>query len=313
MTDHESKKTHVIAIVGPTCTGKTALSIRLARQLDGEVIGCDSRNIYKYMDIGTAKPTTDEQCGIPHHMFDVTEPDQTYTVAQYKDAATQIAREILGRGRVPIICGGTGLYARALLEGLDIPSVPPQHELRQSLTELADREGNEALHQKLTDVDPVTAARLNANDRFRIIRALEVSLTAGKPFSELTARHDPEFDVTWIGLLFDDRELLKRKIAERMQAQLDAGLMPEIESLLARYGRTRALMKAVNYHEFSDYLEGKHTFDAAVEESVRHNYQLARRQLMWFRTNSAINWFAVDKIPAEQIYREALRLVSSKH
>jgi len=303
-----TKKT-VIAIVGPTCTGKTALSINLSRQFDGEVVACDSRTIYRYMDIGTAKPTESERAGVPHHMFDLVDPDDTYTVAQYKHDATEAINDIDRRGRTAIVCGGTGLYATALLQGLSIPEVPPQPQLRDFFAKFADQQGNEQLHAKLRDVDPLTADRLNPNDRFRVIRALEVSTVAGRPMSQLASTHEPTFHTIWIGLTVEDRSVLKRSIAMRVQEQVNAGLVEEVRSLFERYGSTRALMKAVTYREFIDHFSGKIKFEEAIEECNRHNYQLARRQLMWFKRNSAIHWFTIDTISPNQIFDFACQIV----
>ncbi|HEY9775012.1 MAG TPA: tRNA (adenosine(37)-N6)-dimethylallyltransferase MiaA [Planktothrix sp.] len=302
----------VLAIVGPTCTGKTALSVRIAQKCDGEIVACDSRTIYKYMDVGTAKPTKQERANVPHFMFDVVSPDQSYTVAQYKDEATACIQLIGRRNHLPIVVGGTGLYARALLEGLEIPPVPPQPELRTSLQEYADTHGNQKLYERLVELDPITAQRLNPNDRFRIVRAIEVSTVAGKPLSQLARKNKPPFNTLWIGLTVDDRSYLLEAITKRMQEQLDAGLMDEVRSLYERFGCTRALMKAVNYREFIDHFMGKLTLKQAVDECIRHNYQLSRRQLMWFKTNNEINWFAVDRLSQEEIFDRVSELVNQK-
>jgi len=299
----------VLAVVGPTCSGKTALSIALAQSLGGEIVACDSRTIYKYMDIGTAKPSHEEQAGIAHHMLDVVEPSEIYTVAQYKDAAANCISEILQRGAVPIVCGGTGFYARALLEGLAIPSVPPQHELRAELNALADREGNSVLHDKLRQLDEVTAAKLSQNDRFRVIRALEVSLVAGKPFSDLIAKQPVPYRIIWMGLNVGDRANLKTYIEKRLDVQMQSGLLDEVQNLLHKYGTCHTLMNSVNYREFIDFFEGKFSFDDALVECVRHNYQLARRQLIWFRANKEINWFNVDEIPKNILLEQSLQLL----
>lgn len=310
MSPEQARKPKVIAIVGPTCTGKTALSISLCRDIGGEVIGCDSRTIYKYMDIGTAKPTIEERGGIPHHMFDVVAPDEPYTVAQYAEAAAAVIANLHDRGKTPVVVGGTGLYARALLEGLSIPAVPPQIELRASLQQLADSEGNTRLHERLRELDPVTADRLNPNDRFRVIRAIEVTMTAKQPFSTLTAKTEPPYETMWIGLTVSDRDYLKRAIAQRMDAQLQQGLVDEVQTLYQKYGPVRALMKAVNYCEFIDFFEDRIAYKDAIEGCIRHNYQLARRQLMWFKTNVAINWLEIDRTSAAEIFSSARRCIA---
>ncbi|MBX9721112.1 MAG: tRNA (adenosine(37)-N6)-dimethylallyltransferase MiaA, partial [Candidatus Obscuribacterales bacterium] len=175
-------KQKVVAIVGPTCTGKTALSLAVGRQFPAEIIGCDSRNVYKYFDIGTAKPSAEEQAEIPHHLIDVAEPQEEFTAAEFARQASKAIDDISARKKIPIVCGGTGFYARALLEGLGIPDVPPQPELREQF-KLLEENDKGSLYRKLTELDPLTATRLNANDLFRVIRALEVCIVSGKAFS----------------------------------------------------------------------------------------------------------------------------------
>ena len=302
----------VIAIIGPTCTGKTALSIKVAQALGGEIIACDSRTIYRHMDVGTAKPSMEERCGVPHYMFDVVDPDVPYTVAEYKVQATDAINDIFARGLTPIVCGGTGFYSRALLEGLVIPEVAPQEELRKEFRELAEREGNEALFQKLVELDPVTAQRLNANDLMRVIRALEVSIFCQKPFSEVVTKSDLPFSVVWIGLRPSSRELLREAIARRFEEQLRSGLVDEVEQVYKKFGPCRTLLNTVNYTEFIAYIDGKTDFQSAKEESLTHNNQLARRQLIWFKTNSAINWFEFDQFSGDLLSQSVLNTISQK-
>jgi tRNA dimethylallyltransferase len=300
----------VIAIVGPTCTGKTALSIKVAQEIGGEIIACDSRTIYRHMDVGTAKPTLAERCNIPHYMFDVVDPDQPYTVAEYKQQATEAINDIFARGLTPIVCGGTGFYARALLEGLVIPEVAPQEELRAELRELADRFGNDALFRKLVELDPVTSQRLNANDRMRVIRAIEVSIVCEKPFSQMVSKTDLPFKVIWIGLRPSDRGLLRAAIGRRFQEQLRLGLVAEVESVYERFGPCRTLLNSVNYTEFIAYIDGKVDLKSAEEECLTHNNQLARRQLIWFKSNDAINWFDFDRYNSAQLSQSVLNSIS---
>ncbi|MBX9695609.1 MAG: tRNA (adenosine(37)-N6)-dimethylallyltransferase MiaA [Cyanobacteria bacterium] len=300
-------KPAVIAIVGPTGSGKTALSIELATRLGTEIIGCDSRTVYKYMDIGTAKPTPQEQKGITHHLMDVVEPDQVFTVAQFRKQAGAVIDKLHSESKVPIVCGGTGLYARALLEGLAIPEVPPQPELRQELQTLAEEQGNQILRKELERLDPASLEKIKENDRFRMIRAIEVSRVLGKPFSQAAQRVEVPYNVLWIGLNFEDRSVLRRRIEIRLQEQLDSGLVEESKKLYEKYGKTQPLLNAVTYKEMINYFEGGCTLEEAVADCVTHNYQLARKQLMWFRANPAVNWFAVDK--CDDLTQSAWRLV----
>lgn len=306
----ERLKNTVLAIVGPTSSGKTSLSINLCRRFNGEVIACDSRNIYRFMDIGTAKPTLEEMQGVTHHLLDVAEPDQVFTVAEYKERGLKAINAIFEKGKVPVVCGGTGFYARALLEGLSIPEVEPNHQLRQELNALADEKGNEFLYEKLQAKDPDATKKINVNDRFRIVRALEVMEALKIPFSKAMKKEEVPFKVIWIGLTFEDREVLKKRIKDRLQVQIEDGLVSEVKSLYEKYGKTRTLKNAVTYKQFIKYFENEITYDEAVDECERHNYQLARKQLIWFRANPDINWIKVDQ--EENLAECAMRIITER-
>ena len=302
----------VVAIVGPTASGKTALSLSISERLHAEIVACDSRTIYRYMDIGTAKPSAAERARIRHHMLDLVDPDEVYTVAQYKEDGTKAIEDIFSRGRLPIVVGGTGFYARALLEGLEIPAVEPQPELRASLRELADTEGRPALHKKLADLDPVSAARIGVNDVFRIIRAIEVSVVCGRPFSDLARRVPPRYDTLWIGLTAANRSILYEAIRRRYHDQMAQGMLAEVEGLINRFGHSQSVMNTVNYRELAKYLDGGMTRAEADQLCVRHNCQLARRQLIWFRANPLINWWCVDEIASDELPEAVLRLIENR-
>ncbi len=294
-------KPTVVAIVGPTGSGKTALSLYLGEKFAGEIVACDSRTVYRCMDIGTAKPTIAERKNLPHHMFDLIDPDQSFTVSAFASQAKTIIEETLSRKHLPIVCGGTGFYARALLEGLSMPDVSPHEDLRQSLNELADREGNPALLAKLQEIDPPTASRLNVNDRFRIIRALEVSIVTGKPFSQLATKVEPPYNTIWIGLTTNDRQVLYDNIDTRFDQQLKDGLIDEVKMLRQRYGDCPTLMKTVNYRQYIDFLQGQITEAEARQLAVRANCNLARKQLIWFRSHRHIEWFARDQLAEKEL------------
>jgi len=260
------------------------------------------------MDIGTAKPTKQQQSRAPHSMIDLIEPARFYSVAEYKVAAENILQELGAKARVPIVCGGTGLYARALLEGMVMPSVPPQIELRQELDAFADLNGNEALHLKLEKLDDQTAKRLNVNDRIRIIRAIEVTLTAGKPFSQLAGKGESIHRTLWIGLNWSDRTKHKAAIAARFDQQMQQGLLEEVQTLFENAQYEKILLRAVNYKEFVPYLNGKADVEEASQDCITSNYQLSRKQMIWFRANPKINWFAVDELPMDDICDQVLAL-----
>lgn len=302
----------VIAIVGPTASGKTALSLRLSEKLPVEIVACDSRTIYRRMDIGTAKPSKEEQAKVSHHLLDVADVSETYTVARYKEDAERAIAEIHRRDKIPIVCGGTGFYARALLEGLSIPEVPPNLQLRKELNDFADKNGNEKLLERLKESDSVTALRLNANDRFRVVRALEVTLALGKPFSEAATLKPAPYPTIWIGMGVSNRQYIKDLIETRLDEQIAAGLLEEVSSLLADFGPTRALLNAVPYKEVIAYLDGNCTLDQARQDALKHNYQLARRQIMWFRANENTHWFNVDVEDREQIFSQVSELIDRK-
>ena len=302
------EKQKVLAIVGPTCTGKTALSLHIARQIPAEIICCDSRNVYKYFDIGSAKPSPQEQAEVPHHLIDVVEPDEDFTATMFADQANIAIADICSRGKLPIVCGGTGFYARALLEGLQIPQIGPQNDLRAEFKLEEEREPG-SLYRKLGSLDPTTALRLNPNDLFRIMRALEVTIAGGKPFSEQTGSTEPPYDVLWIGLNIKDREKLKVLIHKRMQEQMDSGMLAEVESLLARFGPSQKLMVTVNYADFLKYFSGQYNLKEAVENAEIHNYQLATRQMKWFKTNPKINWYYVDETSFAEVQANVLNKI----
>ncbi|MCW5823593.1 MAG: tRNA (adenosine(37)-N6)-dimethylallyltransferase MiaA [Cyanobacteria bacterium TGS_CYA1] len=291
------KKGTVLALVGPTCSSKTDLSIGLAKKLDCEIIACDSRTVYKYMDIGTAKPTLEQRQAVPHHLLDIVEPNQVYTAAQFKNDAGLILEDQFNNKNknFAIVCGGTGFYAKALLSGLAIPEVPPQEQLREELRKRAQEFGIETLYSELEKTDPDAAKKIGQNDLFRIVRALEVSQYLGIPFSKAAVKKEVPYNVIWIGLTFDDRSILKQRIIERLAEQSQGGLLAEVRSLYEKYGPCQTLMNAVGYKEIIEYIDGKTTFDAAIENCVKHTYQLARKQLIFFRAIPDIVWFSVDQ------------------
>lgn len=246
------------------------------------------------MDIGTAKPSEDEKRGIPHHMLDVVEPDTVYTVASYKHQAGEILQSLLEKNQTPIVCGGTGFYARALLEGLSIPEVAPNVPLRQKLKDLASEKGADVLFEKLEQLDPISALKINPNDIFRVIRAIEVTQSLGIPFSQASRTDEVPFKVIWLGLDFKNREVLRSRIEKRLAEQIDMGLEGESKFLFEKFGPTRPLLNAVTYKQFFQYFENRFTYEEAIADCIRHNYQLARKQLIWFRANTSMLWLTVD-------------------
>lgn len=313
---HAQSKRLVVAVVGPTASGKTKLAIELAAALDGEVIACDSRTVYRHMNIGTAKPTMQERKGIEHHLLDVVDPDQVYTAANFKKDAAAVIEDLFTREKLPIVCGGTGLYSRVLLEGLNIPEVEPDETLRKELAELVKEKGVEALEEILEKLDPPSLTRIEKGDVFRLVRAIEVSQKLG-PFSQMATMQRPDFDVLWLFLNVHNREILREAIVKRLLVQEADGVIEETKALSQRFGLTRALLNSVPYKEYLAYLDGTMSLEQAREEAVKHNYQLARRQIMWFRKSpksleqKRLTFFIDESTEAERLSESMREILQS--
>ena len=276
-----SRKNKVIAVVGPTASGKTAFAVDLAEKIGGEIISADSRLVYKGFDIGTAKPTLDERRGIPHYMIDIAEPEVDYSAGLYVHEAKRIIEDIQSRGKVPIIAGGTGLYINILLMNYDLPKVEPDYELRKAL------KLEEDLPAILAELDPETAQLIDKNDRKKLIRAIEIVKTTGKPIQR--RKNNPEYEIEWIGLNFP-RDVLYDRINRRVDLMFEAGLIDETKNLLQKHGRIPNLLYTIGYQEVIQYLDGVLTLDEAVDKLKQNTRRYAKRQLTWFRKNPAINW-----------------------
>lgn len=289
----------LLVIVGPTAVGKTALALHLAQRFHGAIISADSRQIYRYMDIGTAKPTPEQRRLVPHYLIDIVNPDEPFGLAQFQELAMAAIRAAHQEGRLPMLVGGTGQYVRAIVAGWSIPRVPPQPELRAALEAEAQREGVEALHKRLAQVDPEAAARIDPRNVRRVIRALEVYLTAGKPISELQRKHPPPYDVLQIGLRMD-RARLYARIDARVDAMMAAGLLDEVRRLReAGYDDSLPSMSGLGYRQLCAYLRGEISLEEAVARIKRDTRRLVHQQAMWFREDDpAIMWFEADDTPS---------------
>ncbi len=303
-------KWKVLAIVGPTCTGKTALSLAVAKKFPAEIICCDSRNVYKYFDLGSAKPSMAEREALPHHLIDLAEPDQEFTAGQFAKLASVAIEDISTRNKLPVLCGGTGFYAKALLQGLSIPPIGPQNQLREEMR-IEESKNPGILHEKLKKLDPSTASRLNPRDIFRITRALEVCIVSGKTFSDLAGSKESPYDVLWIGLTIKNREKLKELIKVRLKEQMASGMLDEVEKLYSKYGENQKLINTVNYRDLIKYIKGEYSMERAMEEAERHNFQLARRQMMWFKSNPEIKWFHVDELSREKVELDVIEMTEA--
>jgi len=288
---------NVLVIVGPTAVGKTALSIRLGQAFGGEVISADSRQVYRYMDIGTAKPTKAEQAALRHHLIDVIEPDGEITLAHYQRLAAQAIDDVWARGKLPMLVGGTGLYVRALLEGWTVPKVPPNKALRARLLQEADRDGHEALHARLAAVDPATAEKIDARNVRRVIRALEVYSETGTPISALQQKRPPDYRLLKIGLT-RPRPALYARIDARIDRMMEQGLVKEVGWLVDQgYGYDLPAMSGLGYQQIGRYLRGEVSLDEATALIKRQTRRFVRQQYNWFRLSDAsIHWLDMDDL-----------------
>jgi tRNA dimethylallyltransferase len=280
----------LLVLVGPTASGKTALALALAERLGGAIVSADSRQIYRLMDIGTAKPTAAERARAPHHLLDVVWPDEPYTLAQYQAAATRAIADIWTRGCLPLLVGGTGLYVRAVVDGLAIPAVPPQPALRAELEAEAAARGPAALHARLAALDPAIAATIDPANARRLVRALEVCLTTGQPLSALRGSRPTPYRPLLLGLN-TDRATLYAWADGRVEGMLEAGLVAEVEGLVARgYGWELPAMSSLGYREMGAYLRGETTLPDATARMKLATHAYIRRQLTWFRRDARIRW-----------------------
>ena len=302
---------NIICIAGPTASGKTALAVELAKEFHGEVVSCDSMQIYKRMDIGTAKPTPEERQGIPHHMIDVAEPDEDFSVGRYCRMAAPIVDDIVARGKTAIIAGGTGLYMDSLIRGNDFAPFPSTGQ-REKLEAQCDEMGMEYMHNWLRQIDPEAEARIH--DRKRLLRALEVYLETGETITEHNRKTQlipPKYSPLWLGLDFEPRQALYDRIDLRVDIMLEQGLVEEIRSLLSSgIPEKCTAMQAIGYKEFINALDGQCTIEEAAAQVQQSSRRYAKRQLTWFRRNRDMHW--LTRHPGEggeEIFERARQLV----
>ncbi|MCL2588347.1 MAG: tRNA (adenosine(37)-N6)-dimethylallyltransferase MiaA [Oscillospiraceae bacterium] len=291
----------VLVITGPTAAGKTGLGIALAQAFGGEVVSADSMQVYRGMDIGTAKPMQDEMTGVPHHMIDVADPAEPYSVARYVEEAAACMDDILARGKLPIVVGGTGLYIDSLLLGRTFAQSPAAEGVREALLARYETEGGEALWQELRQIDPATAARLHANDKKRVLRALEVYTLTGQTITahnEETKRVPPRYEAVKIALTARDRADLYRRIDRRVDGMMAAGLVGEVETLIrSGLSADSTALQAIGYKELARALAGEITQAEAVEMIKQESRRYAKRQLSWLRRDPATRWIEWEGEP----------------
>ncbi len=291
----------IVVVCGPTASGKTALSIALAKTFDGEVVSADSMQIYRRMDIGTAKPTLAEREGIPHHMLDIADPSEQYSVSRYAQEAGACVEDILARGKLPIVCGGTGLYIDGLLRGSDFQPNGADTGLRQQLEGEWETRGPEAMMARLAAVDPETAARLHLSDKRRILRALEVFLATGETITAHNARTKalpPRFDAAIIGLNTDPRQILYDRIDRRVGLMLQQGLIEEAQGLLRDGLLEGTAAQAIGYKELLAHFRGEMTLEQAADLIRQKSRNYAKRQLTWFRRDERVRWITYNSADA---------------
>ena len=298
MIQGNSDKPKIIMICGPTAIGKTSVAIETAEAVGGEIVGADSVQIYRHMDIGTAKPTPEEKRRVAHHMIDIVNPDESYDAARFSLEARASVNQLLAWGHVPLVAGGTGFYVKALLYGL-CEAAPENGAIRTRLREEADRGGGQYLHQRLKACDPEAAAIIHPNDVYRIIRALEVYEASGMSMTEFRRRHgfsDAPYNVLKIGL-FMDRQALYARIEQRVDRMIAQGLHDEVRQLLAAgYHENLRSMQSLGYRHMTAYIQGKTDHASAVAGLKKDTRNYAKRQLTWFRKDSQTTWFEPDQI-----------------
>lgn len=299
----------ILVIVGPTASGKTRMAVKLAQRHNGEVISADSMQIYRTMDIGTAKPTQEEMGGIPHHMIDVADPEEDFSVARYVEMAARCVDDVLARGKLPIVAGGTGLYIDSLLSGRTFAPFSPDSALRGELERELAEKGGQAMLEALAQVDPEAAQRLHPNDHKRIVRALEVYRSTGKTITQHnreTQAIPPRYDALTIGLAFQDRQAMWRRIDQRVDEMVAAGLEDEVRRLLTSGISPKCTaMQAIGYKEFTQALSGEMTWQEAADVVKLRSRQYAKRQLTWFGRNPNTRWVRWDDPPEFEQGRRA--------
>jgi len=287
----------LIIILGPTAVGKTKLSIELAQRLNGEIIGADSRQIYRYMDIGTAKPTPDEQAQISHHLIDIIDPDYNLTVAEYQDLAYEKINDLHSQNKLPFLVGGTGQYLSAVAEGWSIPRVPPNPEIRMELEAYVVEHDAKALHEQLQKVDAVSADKIHPNNVRRVIRAIEVYRVTGEPISKLQEKKPPPYRILTLGLRLD-RDILYPRVDTRVDIMIEQGFIEEVQILLDKgYNRTLPSMTGLGYLEIAEHLLDGTELDEAIQKTKFSTHDFIRRQDVWFRGHdNNILWHNVEEM-----------------
>ena len=307
-------KTRILAVVGPTASGKSALAIELAARLGGEIICCDSMQIYKQMDIGTAKPDAEELSEATHHLFDFADPFESFSCADYIPLAERCVEDIAARGKLPIFCGGTGLYLDRFLSGADFEATEIDGQFRRDMEAYAQEYGNEALHEKLREIDPESADEIHPNNVKRVIRALEIFRTSGRRKSELdreSKTFECKYQAIQIGIKYADREVLYNRINLRVDKMIEAGLLEETKRLMEDgvFEKNSTAAQAIGYKELLSYFRGEKTLEEAVEDLKTATRRYAKRQLTWFNSHGNVIWLEADGKSLSELADEAEKII----
>lgn len=301
------KKIPLIAVIGPTASGKTGLAVEIAKKFGGEVVSADSMQIYSELTVGTAKPTEKEMEGVPHHLIGHKSIDEEYSVVDYVEEAKNAIADIFSRGKLPVLCGGTGLYVDSLLSNTEFSEIKSDPDVRKKLYDFAEENGNEALFEKLKEIDPESAAKTHANNLIRVVRAMEVYEVTGKTMSEHQKDSHPIpsiYDVCYIGTNFADRDKLYARIEQRIDEMLEEGVEEEARFLFEHNGTCTAA-QAIGYKEFYPYFRGKMSREEAISVLKKETRHYAKRQITWFRRNDKINWLFRDEFSEKKDLSEA--------
>ena len=298
----------LVIVVGPTAVGKTSVSLDLAEILNGEIVSADSRLVYCGMDIGTAKPSLSDRMRVPHHLLDIVRPDKTLTLADFQGQAYAAIDQISERGRIAFLVGGSGQYVRAVVEGWGIPKVAPDWQLRTELETFAETHGSEALHARLASLDPTAAKRIDYRNQRRVVRALEVTLVSGQPISNLQAKSPPPYRIYQVGLT-RSRSVLYKRIDERIDKMLAAGLVDEVQQLVAAgFDWELPALSGLGYRQIGFYLQGLMSLDESIQLLRKETRRFLRQQATWFRLDDPrIHWFDLESVGVDQIATQVKR------
>lgn len=307
------KKIPLVAVVGPTASGKTALGVKIAKHFNGEVVSADSMQIYKGMDIATAKPTKEEMEGVPHHLMDFLEPEKSFSLAEYVSLATEVIADIHKRGKLPILVGGTGLYINTLLDNITLGDSGGDEALREELLNEAKEKGNAYVLEKLREIDPESAKNLHENNIYRIVRAIEVFRLTGKKMSDWVkeSRNAPSpYDFCIIGLNYKDRDNLYARVNKRVDIMMSEGLLDEAKKVLS--GELKTSAQAIGYKELRPFIDGELPLEICIEKLKQGTRNYAKRQLTWFRKDERINWIYPDEEKNfEKVFEKSVKIIEN--